>query len=265
MLMAYADGALDPTTREFVEAALARHPEYRDKVAKFRATLTPLRELFHQELGAADYGPLIERIRKARVAPPAAAVRRLPQRVPAGLRSLRPYLPMAMAASVALIVGAALGWVLHPAAISGGPSQPSFIALNDGNLLARGALYDLLERTGSNSPVTVSADDGKAWELEASYTFRSRSERPCRRYEVRNGDAGRFAGYACRDDSGQWLVRGYAQLGAPPSKGQSFAPAQAPAATDADAALEASIRAAGGDNVYQGPQETAAIASGWAR
>jgi anti-sigma factor RsiW len=41
MLMAYADGRLDPVSREVVEATLRDRPEYRAKVEKFRQTLMP--------------------------------------------------------------------------------------------------------------------------------------------------------------------------------------------------------------------------------
>jgi anti-sigma-K factor RskA len=61
--MAYADGALDPAEREAVEAIIERHPECRQKVEKYRATLAPLQSLFRETISIDHLAPLIERIR----------------------------------------------------------------------------------------------------------------------------------------------------------------------------------------------------------
>ena len=63
LLMAYADGALDPSVRAIVEAALREDPRYREKVEKFRATRDPVRAAFQQDQGLAGLGPLIDRLR----------------------------------------------------------------------------------------------------------------------------------------------------------------------------------------------------------
>ena len=270
VLMAYADGALDPAEREAVEAIIERHPECRQKVEKYRATLAPLQSLFRETISIDHLAPLIERIRRSELGPAqapvrAAEVRQLPQSHTMRLqrRAFRPSYPTAIAASVALLIGAALGWLLQPGGVSSVPAA-GLIQVSDGSLRAQGALQDLLERTGRGVPLSAEMA-GKAWELEASFTFRAADQQPCRRYELRSAARDHFAGYACRSPQGEWTIRGHAKLDAPAANAQGgFAPASGP--TDAaDLALEAAIRAAGGGRVYQDAEEKALIASGWTR
>jgi hypothetical protein len=268
VLMAYADGALDPAEREAVEAIIARRPECRQKVEKYRATLAPLQNLFRESIGIDHLSPLIERIRRSELEPArapvrAAEVRQLPQYHT--LRSQRPVFrpsyPTAIAASVALLIGATLGWLLQPGSVSSVPAA-SLIQVSDGSLRAQGALQDLLEHTARGVPRHADVA-GKAWELEASFTFRA-ADQPCRRYELRSAARDHFAGYACRSTQGEWMIRGHAKLDAPAANAQGgIAPASGPAGNAADLALEAAIRAAGGGRVYQDAEEKALIASGW--
>ena len=46
ILMAYADGVLDADTAKRVEMALTDHPEYRERIEKFRATRHPVQRAF---------------------------------------------------------------------------------------------------------------------------------------------------------------------------------------------------------------------------
>ena len=127
LLMAYADGALDPDhTRNSRGSAAEQHPEYREKVEKFRATRDPVRIAFQEDVGTGHLGPLIDRIRRDEVSPAATAASSKTARVVplSGVRSptdasrFRHRLPAAMAASVALLVGAAFGWLAAPGAKS---------------------------------------------------------------------------------------------------------------------------------------------------
>ena len=271
VLMAFADGALDPAEREAVEAIIERHPECRQKVEKYRATLAPLQSLFRETINIDHLAPLVEQIRRSELGPAraplrAAEVRQLPQSHTMRLqrRAFRPSYPTAIAASVALLIGAALGWLLQPGTTSSVPAA-GLIQVSDGSLLAQGALQDLLEHTARGVPLTTEMA-GKAWELEASFTFRAADQQPCRRYELRSVARDHFAGYACRSTQGEWMIRGHAKLDAPAANAQGgFAPASGPAADAADLALEAAIRAAGGGRVYQDAEEKALIASGWTR
>src|SRR5262245_1026217 len=88
VLMAYADGVLDPAQRNAVEAAIERHPECRQKVETFRATRSPLQSLFRESIGTDHLEPLIDRIRRAELVPGQTFAR------PAEVRHLPPARPM---------------------------------------------------------------------------------------------------------------------------------------------------------------------------
>ena len=272
VLMAYADGVLDPAERHAVEAAMQRHPECRQKVEKFRATLSPLQNLFRDSIGIDHLEPLIDRIRRADLAPsqtPArpAEVRQLPQARPMRARRQpwHQHYPMAIAASLALLIGAALGSLLHPKAASSVPTA-GFIGVSDGRLTAQGPLQDLLEHTARGIPVRAELAGAGSWELEAAFTFRSIGQQPCRRYELRSMAREHFAGFACRDGDGHWTVQAHAKLYLTPvNPGVGFAPASGPSADAADVVLEAAIRAASGGKLYRDAEEKAALVAGWTR
>ena len=272
VLMAYADGALDPAERQAVEAVLQRHPELRQKVEKFRATLSPLQNLFRASIGVDHLEPLIERIRRADLTPaqPVARpieVRHLPQARPmrAPRHPWHQYYPVAIAASLALLIGAALGSQLQPRAASSVPTA-SFIGVSDGRLTAQGPLQDLLEHTARGLPVRAEFAGG-TWELEAAFSFRSIGQQPCRRYDLRSMEAqAHFAGFACRSADGEWTVQAHAKLDATPvNPGTTFTPASGPSVDAADVALEAAIRAASGGKVYPDAEEKAALVAGWTK
>ncbi len=273
VLMAYADGVLDPAERDAVEAAMQRHPECRQKVEKFRATLSPLQSLFRESIGIDHLEPLIDRIRRADLAPnqtPArpAEVRQLPQArrpLPAPRHPWHQHYPMAIAASLALLIGAALGSLLQPWAASSVPTT-GFIGVSDGRLTAQGPLQDLLEHTARGIPVRAELAGGGTWELEAAFSFHSIGQQPCRRYELRSLAQEHFAGFACRGGDGQWTVQAHAKLDSTPvNPSAGFTPASGPSADAADVALEAAIRAASGGKLYRDAEEKAALVAGWTR
>jgi hypothetical protein len=262
LLMAYADGALDPAIRATLETAIQKHPEYREKVAKFKATRGPIQEAFRRELGANDLGPLIDRIRRETL------VAATPGVILMGVSGVKPrtqtyrfrrQLPWAMAASVALLVGVQLGWLLRSGSVATSPPAADLVTFRDGRLKAEGALRDLLERARSGAPVMVRMQDGSDWKLEASFTFRSTSQTSCRRYEMTGAATRRFAGYACRSGEGVWFVRAHADLNGKAPNGKGYALA----AGDDDAALEAAIRIVMDGDAYQSDEEAELIASGW--
>src|SRR5262245_8030517 len=269
VLMAYADGALDPAERDAIEAILQRHPECRQKVEKFRATLSPLQSLFHESIGIDRLEPLIDRIRRADLAPAqtlarSAEVRQLPQARP--LRVARhpwhQHYPMALAASLALLIGAALGSLLQPRAASSVPTA-GFIGGSNGRLTAQGPLQELLEHTARGIPVRAELAGGGTWELEAAFTFRSTAQQPCRRYELRSIAQEHFAGFACRGRDGQWSVQAHVKLQSTPANPGTYTPASGPSTDVANLALEAAIRVASGGKVYPDAEEKAAIVAGW--
>jgi hypothetical protein len=133
------------------------------------------------------------------------------------------------------------------------------VRFGDGDLLAQGALNELLESTSSGMQVMTKTENGDVWRLMASFTFRSARQTPCRRYEISSEVGGRFAGYACRSGEGLWSVHAHANLVSKASNNKGFTPA----AGDGDAALEAAIRADMDGDVYESKEEDGLIASHW--
>jgi surface antigen len=130
--------------------------------------------------------------------------------------------------------------------------------------LAQGALQELLETAGSGSAAVVKGEDGGAWTLRATFTFRTASHTPCRRYEISGGAARRFAGYACRSEEGVWLVCAHADLNTNAPSSRPKDGGFAPAARASEVALDAAIRAAMDGDVYQLSEEQQLLASRWA-
>jgi hypothetical protein len=264
LLMAYADGVLDPAARAGVEVAIRSNPEYRKKVERFRATRSPVQEAFREALRSSRLEPLIDRIRGEEVQPSADpdashVVWISGNKAKAYKSGFRQHLPIAMAASVTFMIGGALGWSLHTGKEGVRQHAPTLVAFSNGGLVAQGALQELLEHASSGSPITAEATDGKTWELKANFTFRSTSQSPCRRYEISSAGAARFAGYACRSGEGQWFVNAHTGLATKVAQSRGFAPAGG----DADAALDAAIRSVMDGDVYQSTEERELIASGW--
>jgi hypothetical protein len=265
--MAYADGVLDRTAHAVVEAAIHGNPEYCNKVEKFRATRSPIQDAFQAQLGAGHLESLIDRIGRDEGQPTVAAANSNAARVVWISRDkvkthglgLRQHRPVAMAASVAFLIGGVLGWSLHTERLTVRQPGPLLVTFGDGRLVAQGALQALLERAMSGAPTTVAAVDGDAWELKATLTFRSMSQSPCRRYEISSAAAGRFAGYACRSSEGQWFVNAHTSLATKAAQANGFAPAGG----DGDAVLDAAIRNVMDGDVYQSKEEQALIASRW--
>jgi hypothetical protein len=261
MLMAYADGVLDPLKREVVERALEAHPEYREIVEKFRATAAPIRRAFLDELGSKQLDALINTVASnmAASSPPRdkGAGARSRHRALAVLALVRGRaIPAALAASVALMFGAVLGWSLHtlPA-----PRVRDLVVFGDSGLTAQAELRQLLETTSSGTPVTAKSADGKSWELKATYTFRTFNNGYCRRYEITRTSAVGFDGYACRAGDGQWLVQAQERLDGKPSGGKGFRPA----AGRGSVGVEAAINGVMAGDALEAGQEAKLLASAW--
>ena len=202
VLMAYADGLLDPAERIDVEASIKEHPEYQRKVEKFRATLKPVHQAFQVALEGNELG-LGARITQE--LPATAPVSKVQAIAPGNAqpRSIASYFPSyttwpaALAASLALLVGGGLGWFMHGSPQRHETALADLIIFGDGSLQAEGALAELLETAKSGTAVNARDVHGRAWQLKTIFSFRSMANLPCRRYELTNDATRRFAGYAC--------------------------------------------------------------------
>ena len=161
---------------------------------------------------------------------------------------------MAIAASLALLMGGGAGWFTRGAATS---ASPQFVAFSDGDLVAEGALAKVLETAPSGTALGVRAADG-AWQLQTTFSFHA-SGSACRRYEMSNETIGRFGGYACRSGNDRWVVHAQVTLGKKGPAGKDFTPA----AGDDDTALYAAIRAAMDGDVLGSKEEARLIANRW--
>jgi hypothetical protein len=266
LLMAYADGALDPADRARVEAAIQAHPPYREKVQKFDATRKLVQQAFRADLDNTRARSLIDQIHQ-RAGRPTATVAPITLKSGShseargrGFASWQPV-PVAIAASVLLLIGASLGWWLESASIATARHPAGFVRFSNGGLLAQSALHELLEKTRSGIALNAQGD-GEAWKLQSSFSFPSVDRTPCRRYEIDGERAGRFAGYACRLGKGQWFVQGHVKLAATASKGGG---GFVPASGEGEVALEEAIRITmDGDDVYESQKEEELIRQGWA-
>ncbi len=221
ILMAYADGALNDETRARVETVLQRDPESLRRVEIFRATGTPLSQLFRKPMlepvpshlteFVLNYGKEGAAPAKAKRAGPSLA-RLMPQ---ADWRKLKRWVALenltrpviwqlAAASAAALVIGAGAGWMLH-----GGSSDDSvgLAAFTKGQVFATGALQQVLETVPSGQEARIDGKRRDGTVMRASLTFKSKGGNFCREYEVAEAHAGKFAGLACREADGKWALK----------------------------------------------------------
>ncbi len=218
MLMAYADGELDPQVSAQVRAALADDPAARERVRLYRRTTQLLRQAYDAPLHEPVPETLLEGVDPRGDAGEAGEVVHLASRKAAdGWSVRRAALPLA--ASLALVIGTAVGYRLQPDADS---------ALVTGNSLAgrialESPLHRVLETKTSGEPLEWATDDGASARAQAQLTFKSPQGRYCRQYRVSvtgAAQAGATAGIACRSSEGGWhseiVVSVPADVDAPP-------------------------------------------------
>ena len=195
-LMAYADGALGPEEAAAVRAALAADPEAAADVDRFRESARLVRAAFDDTL-AEPVPPTLER--RVRAAARAAEAERHALDALVRRRGRR---PLALAASVALLLGLGIGSRLSPGA--GDEALPGL-----GDALA-----------GTASGVHASLPDGAT--LTPLATFRDRDGRWCRQF-ARAADGRTGEGVACRDAEGGWRLAFLVPDGT--AAGRDYAPA----------------------------------------
>jgi hypothetical protein len=203
-LVAYADGELPAAEAQAVAQAAAADPELARRIRRF----TDTRRVLHDAFAAKLREPVPDRLLQTLAGPE-------PKVVP--LRRARPaaWVPMALAASLALAVG--LGVTLWPRA----PGTPVIAALPPD----AGALAQALDRDASGEPRTV-ADAGRRWEILPKATLRTASGW-CREFEssLEGGTPARARAVACRTPDGAWEVVAVAAAPGAPAEGRDYAPA----------------------------------------
>jgi hypothetical protein len=242
-LSALLDGELDAAQAASLRRRMEREPSLAARFAALEAANRRVRRAY--EGVAAE--PVPERVRALLVETHAARnVAALPERR-ARLRFAP--LPTALAASVALAIGVALGLLVAARA----PSSNAGAALAAVGELARA---DPLFATLETAPSGAARDLGGGVSVEPRLTFRTREGGYCRRVDLaRDGEAAVVL--ACRRGE-RWRVEAasFAQVAAP--AGGEFRPA-----TEAPSAVEAAIDAAIEGEPLSADAERALLAGGW--
>ncbi len=192
-LLAYLDGELAAAEAEALEADLARDASLAERLQAFAGSGA----LLHAALAPATHG------RMPRLPEPDFT-----ERPVTSWRRFAPY--AAVAASVALLIGAGLGF-----------GTGEFLARRNFELageqrardaaLAEATLRRALETQVSGTPVRwENPDSGASGAVKPTRTFKNHSDQFCREYERVETVGARtetISGIACRGDDGQWRTR----------------------------------------------------------
>jgi hypothetical protein len=192
ILMAFADGELDETTRQTVEAAERDDPDVRRRLAAHRQLRAQLQSAFAATLDEPVPERLLAAVRKP--AAPAANVIRLSDQRAARSGAARRISISAWPAfgslAASILVGLGLGFGLWH-----GPDQ-LLKTSSDGSIVAVGTLAKALstELAAERAPDRVAT---------IGLSFLAKSGAYCRTFSLSSGQAG--AGMACRDGE-QWRI-----------------------------------------------------------
>ncbi len=206
-LMRFADGDLPPREHAFVAELIAAHPDVFGSVRAYRftkeelpgayqAAMTVPAELISRWLPGVGAGPSLGAGPRVR---PLAARRRLTA--------------LALAASVAIVLGGAAGWRLREA------THPDVAGLLD---IAPPALQRVLESTPTGNSTRLAG----RLSAKPDATFASHERHWCRTYALNEDEQARVKGLACRREDG-WhiLVQAASARGAMAGEAGAYAPA----------------------------------------
>lgn len=255
ILMAYADGELDPADRAEVDIAIRMDPEIGRRLEIFLATGAPIAGFFEPLLDEPVPEHLVRLVRddaghgqRNRTVVP----------FPGVMKSGNSYggsrLALVAASLVTIIAAATSVLYLNQA---GGDSTELAVA-REGKIFAQGPLKTVLETAPSGTKVALEGD-ASAMTARMILTFRNRNQSFCRQYEV-GGPSDGYSGVACRDLDGEWQVEMHIATspGPQPDTGERIAPAGG-TASDVEAAVSNVID---GDALGR-DEEQALIARNW--
>ncbi|MGF1621953.1 MAG: cupin domain-containing protein [Rhodomicrobiaceae bacterium] len=142
--------------------------------------------------------------------------------------------PAAMAASVAVVLGLGLGWLLAGGPDADAVAMEDLVRTDGRRLVARGPLESALQSLPSGEEAALSPEGGTA-RLGVTMTFRNQAGDYCRQYRI-EASSHDYSGIACRTGE-EWAVKIHALV--PPRISASEQPV--PAGGEAEAAIDAAI------------------------
>ena len=166
----------------------------------------------------------------------------------------------ALAASVAMIVGIGLGWLLRGETVGKVVFLDNLVQIEGNRLIAREPLQSTLENSPSGRQMAATSSEGKQFQLSVKMTFQNATGDYCREYRIASASPERYAGVACRS-GGQWTVRIQALL--PPAR--SASEQIIPAGGNADAAIDTAVGALIEGDPLAVTDEAALINRGWTK
>ena len=191
LLSAYLDGELTEEQADQLTERLAREPKLMRRLEAMQSADAATRDVF----ATIDDRPMpasVLELLGAAERKPAATVIQFPKRLLQNFAQM----PVAIAASVALVAGFLVNDLLREAPDAGG----AFGVSESGVVAANSDLHDLLEHGLSAEPQTFA--NGATGKLVM--TFEDKSGDYCRQLQVGSGDRG-LQGVACRRDAA-WQI-----------------------------------------------------------
>jgi hypothetical protein len=185
VLMAYADGELDPETRSQVQAAIATDPDVARRVAAHTALRASVRATFDRVLDEPIPERLIAAARASRAARPDSRIIPLHRKSTVRL----PSWPQWGALAASFVLGAVV-WQF------GTRHAPAVLLERNGRVFASAALAQAL----SNQLASAQSPQS---EVQIGVSFRSKSGQYCRTFQLRDENV--LSGLACRADE-QWQL-----------------------------------------------------------
>lgn len=261
ILMAHADGLLDPGEKARVDRLLALDPELRARLEVFRSTGRELAHLFDERLSA----PLPPKL-DAFLAKHATAASPYRRSGPVWLKDRLQQLlfpevsgfRLAAASCAMLIAGIGLGWLIHGRGAGSANALSALVQIENDRVIAGEPLRRALDALHSGDETSVAFSKGEDLRLAVKLTFRNKAQDYCREYEIALASRERYAGVACRA-GGQWAVELQAAV-----KPSHLAPDRtAPAGGGENPAVEAAVIAMIDGDALGREDEDAIIQTGW--